>query len=776
MDNDALSNAAHRGVSMRTNADRLLVAVLSAIFLFASHWAAEAARTTIGKAFAVEGSSKVLHPGKPQEEDLKKQDPVALEDRVRTLPQSRAYVVLHDKSSFSLAQESIVFLNDFGVEQKATYFHGHVAKGLVRFVKKLRVTKPSSSYVITTPTALIAVEPTDEEGDFLVEVLSELQTNLTVLHGKVRLKNIVEEIPGERMLEPGQTALVVAGKEPSSVFQSTKEGMEGLVQSSTIPGTLPTDNIPEVTPPSPEPSPQPPAPQPIPPSPGPAPEPPGPEPTPVPPEPWPPEPPSPWPPGPWPPGPWPPAPIPQPVCPCPAGFAMDAGGTCRPCAPGAVYNPLTCGCECLCPPGTFANAADGTCTPQCPTQMPIAKPGLAPPNPNVMPNAGCPECACCDDAVGCYLSFLGDASCGDGRCGNCPGPTLPADPLSSYPCPKCCDCDQAAAAPGNPCGINAAGLATDGTCGPGQRCISMLNCLMMGGYFIQTETVTPGMPCWVCQVDMPTRALKFMGPTSPRCPNCTKLTYRRGRPECVPVSEGKLCYECGKCGVCKKGKCVEKPPCPPDTVLNEKCECEPVVRKRCDSDEQCRKATGGLKPCCVNGVCKTFIRCPDGTYRCRCPEPPPEPYPTPYYPPYQPVIPTVPEYPPVYPVIPTVPEYPSVYPVIPTLPTYPSFDTVIPTLPTYPSFDTVIPTVPTYPSFDTVIPTVPTYPSFDTVIPTVPTYPSFDTVIPTVPTYPSFDTVIPTVPTYPSVYPVTPTLPTYPSFDTVIPTVPTSRR
>ncbi len=326
MDNDALSNVAHRGVSMRTNADRLLVAVLSAIFLFASPWAAEAARTTIGKAFAVEGSSKVLHPGKPQEEDLKKQDPVALEDRVRTLPQSRAYVVLHDKSSFSLAQESIVFLNDFGVEQKATYFHGHVAKGLVRLVKKLRVTKPSSSYVITTPTALIAVEPTDEEADFLVEVLSELQTNLTVLHGKVRLKNIVEEIPGERMLEAGQTALVVAGKEPSSVFQSTKEGMEGLVQSSTIPGTLPTDNIPEVTPPSPEPGPQPPAPQPIPPPPGPAPEPPGPEPTPVPPEPWPPEPPSPWPPGPWPPGPWPPgpwpppAPIPQPVCPCPAGL------------------------------------------------------------------------------------------------------------------------------------------------------------------------------------------------------------------------------------------------------------------------------------------------------------------------------------------------------------------------------------------------------------------------------------------------------------------------
>ncbi len=551
----------------------------------------------------------MLRPAKASEVDLKRDDDVSVEDRICTLPKSRAYVLLNDKGSFSLAPESIVFINDFGTEKDATYFHAHAAKGLVRFFKKLPATVPPSSCVITTPTALITVQPTEAAVDFLVEVLSELQTTVTVLHGKVNLKNILENIPAERLIEPGQTALVVAGKEPSEVFPSSKEGMQKLVDASTIPGTLPIDNIPDAAPPSP------------------APAPPGPQPTPVPPVPPVPTPPSPWPPGPVPPGPWPPGPgpgpIPVPVCPCPPGFAMDAAGNCLPCAAGAVYNPLTCTCDCLCPPGTFASAVDGTCTPQCPTQTPVAR---QVPNPNFMPIAGCPNCGCCDDTTGCYLSLLGDGSCVDPPCGQCPGPALPADPLSSHPCPKCCDCDLVAAAPGNPCGINAAGFGTDGTCGPGQRCISMTNCLGMGGYFVQSETATPGMPCWVCQIDPPRVALKFMGPKNINCGPCYRLTYKRGNRECIPDKDNKPCYESGKCGKCTKGKCIEKT-CPAGTVLNEKCGCEPKG-KRCESDEQCRKVTGGLKPCCKNGVCERLVQCSDGSYQCRCSEPHPVPIPT----------------------------------------------------------------------------------------------------------------------------------------------------
>ena len=148
IDNASFSNTAHRGVHMPTRPDRLLGAVLAALLVLVCHSSAEPADTVIGRVPAIEGSPKVLHSGKPDEAHLKKHDRVSVEDRIRTLPNSRAYVLLNDKGSFSLAPDSIVFVNDYGAEKGATFFHAHVAKGLARFVKKLPVSKPESSFVL----------------------------------------------------------------------------------------------------------------------------------------------------------------------------------------------------------------------------------------------------------------------------------------------------------------------------------------------------------------------------------------------------------------------------------------------------------------------------------------------------------------------------------------------------------------------------------------------------------------------------------------------------
>ena len=443
----------------------------------------------IGEVGELQGEAHCLKSGDTEEKTINKGDPVELEAKISTKVDSKIWLKLDDESHNSLGEKSIVYINDFGSDGDSTYYHGHAEKGAVRYIKKLEVTDPPSSYVVTTPTALIVVEPTERAADFVVRAPNEFQTEVTVIWGKVTVKNILEEITKERTIRSCQRVYVDAGKKPSPKYWVSSETLRDMIELTTIPGTLP-DDVPDCEPR-------------------------------------------------------------ERSCPCPWGMAMDIDGQCKPCAfyAGAMYDPDLCRCVCPCPPGFFPDSIDGECLPECPSDAPVAVPGIFPPDPDVLPHTGCPLCDCCPFGNFCTLSFPGDPTCPHFRCGDCGGPpgpglppfVVPPMPGDWYDCPKCCLCDTRFGGPGNPCGLNAAGFPSGALCGPGPRCISRNECIAQGGFFLRTEWRLPFGPCWVCRSDPPKYMVKAAAGPGGQCKECKKLTFKSGKPECVPIKDGTRC-------------------------------------------------------------------------------------------------------------------------------------------------------------------------------------------------------------------------------------------
>jgi hypothetical protein len=547
----------------------LTCAILTLLFL------TSAFAQPIGKTGAVEGSPEIMASGQTKYQPLKKGGPVSVGDTVSAPSQAKVWIRVDDRSDNSLGEMSSLIPNDFGEEGPATFYQVHVPEGSVRFIKKLDKTSPPSSYTVTTPTAVISVEPGDEAADFVVQAPSAAQSSVTVIGGSVRVRNIVEEISTERLVRSCQMSEIYQKKEPTKPTGVSSDTLRYLVDLTTIPNTLPED-VPECEPVVKE------------------------------------------------------YPPPRP-CPCPWGMAEDpVDGECKPCAfwAGAFYDPSTCTCRCGPGPGYF-EPITGTWIGNCPTQVPLVAPGIVPPDPDVLPHEGCPRCECCPSDAGCFTSTPNDGSCTEPRCGQCaPGQALPAAPGTDYPCPKCCECDLGGN-PLDPCGINAAGFPVVTPCGAGifpGKCIAQSDCQANGGFFVQTSGI-PGWPCWICQKDAPLPYLAAMKKSD--CGPCKRKVWRNGKPKCVPEPDHTLCYFKGKCRECVKGKCEELPPCPPDQERDSRCKCVEKPKPKCSSNEECRKSTKGAKPCCKNGECVKMKRCPDGGYHCECVPPPPPPPPPP---------------------------------------------------------------------------------------------------------------------------------------------------
>jgi len=554
----------------------------------------------------IDGTSKIIKAGERDKKPLGKGDVLAVGDSILTEAAGKTWVrgMANRENHVSLGEESVLLYNDESKEGDSEFLHLHVPEGIVRFILNLPRTDPLSSYTITTPSGMIGIEPIEETADFVVQVISTAQTMVTVIRGAVRVSNIDDELNKERIVLSCQMVYVNEGEEASRSYWASTETLKDLIKRTTIPDTLP-DEVPDCEAAKT----------------GPPPDwfvdPDGPEWYVVDPPWFPPLPPLPW------------------TCPCPWGEALDpVDGQCKPCAfaGGAFYNPLTCSCEC-CPGGGFFNPITGTCVPDCPGQAGFREVPWPNSFPNALPHEGCRRCGCCEDgAPGCVQSTPQDASCPGQppgvRCGQCPpGQAVPPAPGAVYPCALCCACD--VDGPAGVCALNFAGYpkADVVTC-PGANCITLNDCLANGGWFVQSSGV-PGWPCWICQPDFPMSP--FMGdfPFKNRqikslnvCGPCQKTTFKKGKRKCVPIADKTECSANGKCGRCKKGKCVELPPCPKGQVRNARCKCEKAAVKppKCTSNSECRKATAGARPCCERGKCVKLRRCPDGKLRCKCKE------------------------------------------------------------------------------------------------------------------------------------------------------------
>jgi hypothetical protein len=142
------------------------------------------------------------------------------------------------KADASLGPATALQFLGFQRERGSSQFAAQVGQGIVRFVKKLPRTTPPSSFAVFTPTALVAIIPTDETADFFVEDLDPNKTQITVNFGTVMVKNVSEQLPQQQILRSCQTVIVERDREPSGVMGVTEDFLRELIRRTTIPGTL----------------------------------------------------------------------------------------------------------------------------------------------------------------------------------------------------------------------------------------------------------------------------------------------------------------------------------------------------------------------------------------------------------------------------------------------------------------------------------------------------------------------------------------------------------
>lgn len=215
-----------------------LVLVLSVLYPYQSNAGA------IGNVGATEGTTSLRRAGEPEFRKISENELLQLSDMLQADSNSRLFLKFSDSSYASLGENSELYVFDFASEDAAKYFGADVTSGSVRFVKKLQHTNPPSSYTITTPTAMINLDPSDRTADFVVTVHSPQRTTVTVIRGQVRVRNIAENLTLERLVDSCRKVNVEEGKEPFRVTSVSTARLKGLIELTTIPDTLPQD-VPE---------------------------------------------------------------------------------------------------------------------------------------------------------------------------------------------------------------------------------------------------------------------------------------------------------------------------------------------------------------------------------------------------------------------------------------------------------------------------------------------------------------------------------------------------
>ncbi|MEW6112956.1 MAG: hypothetical protein AB1664_12570 [Thermodesulfobacteriota bacterium] len=357
----------------------LLASAALIVWQLSSGWAAGQAPTAAPAAYqrevlatvgAIQGDAQVQRAGEAKFKKIAVKSPLYVMDFLATGKNSKiwwkgvfnayspsaGWQPAPEVTHGSLGADSVFGFKEFERAGASYRFVGYVMKGSVRFIKSLPKTDPPSSFIIGTHTAWIEVLPSDRAADFIVQSMNEALTTVTVLWGKVRVRNVSPETKEFRVLTSCQEVDVERDKEPSEIRWVSTDTMTKLVKRTTIPKTLPEDvpacerlktevilNVADVF--------LPPAGVvlfpvvPIPPR-----EPKDKECC-------------------------PPGQIYDPRtgecrCPCedrgrPVTLASVGTGQCEPCRNGARYNPQTCQCECPCPPGQYLLPGQG-CVPQCP--------------------------------------------------------------------------------------------------------------------------------------------------------------------------------------------------------------------------------------------------------------------------------------------------------------------------------------------------------------------------------------------------------------------------
>lgn len=197
----------------------------------------------IGEVRQAQGAVAVMRGGKEEPKALSDFDSVYVQDAILTRANSKLWCNLErtalDQADASLGANSLLKFFASQVQGDTSSLVAGVEHGSVRFIKKLEGTNPASAFVLATPTALVQVVPTEEAADFVIEVIDSQRTVVTVLWGKVVVKNIAEELTEARLLSSCRAVLVEQGREPLPPSGVSADRMNALISQTTVPGSLP---------------------------------------------------------------------------------------------------------------------------------------------------------------------------------------------------------------------------------------------------------------------------------------------------------------------------------------------------------------------------------------------------------------------------------------------------------------------------------------------------------------------------------------------------------
>jgi hypothetical protein len=195
----------------------------------------------VGRVESIEGVNLVRSSDAKEFKRLERSDQVSLNDTIKTEKSSKVWIKLKDLSDHSLGEFSELYVYDFDVQDKSTFYAADISGGIVRFRKRLGKTDPPSSYTISTPTAMIQVLPEERPADFVVNVYSRKKTSVTVIWGKVSVKNLKDDLPGERIVESCRKVDIEEDQAPTRPVGVSSKTLSQLISRTTIKGTLPEE-------------------------------------------------------------------------------------------------------------------------------------------------------------------------------------------------------------------------------------------------------------------------------------------------------------------------------------------------------------------------------------------------------------------------------------------------------------------------------------------------------------------------------------------------------
>ncbi len=211
---------------MKTLAERCFAGVVGVILVgcLSASWAQSGSQVSaqnpkIGKIKKIEGKAQILPPGATAPRSAQAGDWIRVRDRLETLQASKAWWSFHpfspDKNDASLGENSQLEFSGFERERGSSSVSLGVSAGIVRFIKLLPKSSRESSFTVAAPAALAWVDTPQETADFVVESLDPRKTQITVIRGTVKVRNISAAITTVRTVRACQMVTVEEIKEPS---------------------------------------------------------------------------------------------------------------------------------------------------------------------------------------------------------------------------------------------------------------------------------------------------------------------------------------------------------------------------------------------------------------------------------------------------------------------------------------------------------------------------------------------------------------------------------